>query len=102
MLGIQRLVAASVEGLDASRVTLVDQDGVTLSRVTAEPGGMDAVSARLEKKQEVERYLREKVAAVLRDSLGDGRATVSVDVSLAMDEVKTTLQKVMTREDGTG
>jgi len=39
---------------------------------------------------------------VLRDSLGGERATVSVDVSLAMDEVKRTLQKVMTREDGSG
>lgn len=102
VLGIQRMVASSVEGLEARNVTVVDQDGVTLSREVTERGDVESVSARLEKKREVEGYLRQKVADVIEKSTGTGDAVVSVDVTLAMDQTKTTVEKVVTRPDGNG
>ena len=100
--GIQRLVAASVEGLEEGMVTVIDERGVTLSRPATNEGDVESVSSRLEKKQEVESYLVDKANAVLTRVLGPGAAVVSVDASLRMDTVKKTLQKVVTREDGSG
>ena len=100
--GIQRLVAASVEGLEERMVTVVDQNGVTLSRAVTKEGTAEAVSARIEKKQEVEDYLRGKADDVLVSILGPDKAVVTIDASLGMDRVKTTLQKVVTRDDGNG
>lgn len=93
--GIQRLVAASVAEMDPGSVTVLDQEGVALSR-PARPGeDADAVSGQLEAKKEVESYLSRKVAAVLDKAFGPGQAIVSVDVALNHDHVKLTREDVL-------
>ncbi|NML42923.1 flagellar M-ring protein FliF [Ramlibacter sp. G-1-2-2] len=97
--GIQRLVAAAVPGLSASEVTLVDQQGLALSRVTqeGEEGG-----ARLDLKRETENYLSRKAGAVLERAFGPGQALASVDATLNMEQVRVTTEDVIAAPDGRG
>jgi flagellar M-ring protein FliF len=97
--GIQRLVAASVPGLGAQEVTLVDQRGVALSR-PPEDADAPAAGARLELKRETENYLARKAAAVLDQAFGPGQALASVDVVLNMDQVRVTTEDVLPAPDG--
>lgn len=93
--GIQRLVAAAVPEMDPAAVTVLDQQGVALSRrADAGPDGGDAASARLEAKKEAEAHFTRKVAQILDRALGPGQAIVSVDVTLHNDHVKTTREDV--------
>jgi len=91
--GIQRLVAASVPEMDAAAVTVLDQQGVALSR-RAEAADGEA-GGGLEAKRELEAYLARKVVAVLDKALGPGQGIVSVDVALSPDHVKVTREDVL-------
>jgi flagellar M-ring protein FliF len=93
--GIQRLVAASVSGLDPARVVVTDQRGVTLSGPDAlsGPGGVGA--NRLAMKREIEEYFTRKIADLLESAYGAGQVIVSVDVSLNFDEIHRTVQNLL-------
>jgi flagellar M-ring protein FliF len=93
--GIQRLVSASVPGLDTTAVTIVDQYGKTISALTEEDSRAVSVTSRLEKKKEVETYLTEKTVRVLERTFGMGKAIVSIDVTLNFDQSKTTREEVI-------
>jgi flagellar M-ring protein FliF len=93
--GIQRLVAAAVPEMEPAAVTVLDQQGVALSRRGDAQSDGDAGSAALEAKREIESYLARKVAAVLDQAFGPGRAIVSVDVALNHDHVKVTREDVL-------
>jgi flagellar M-ring protein FliF len=92
VMGIQRLVSASVAGLDSGRVVVTDQRGITLSGANA--AGEDGVptEARLEMKRGIEEYVTRKVARLLDSTYGPGQAIVSVDVALNFDEIRRTVQ----------
>jgi len=97
--GIQRLVAAAVPGLAAAEVTIVDQQGLALSRAAeaGEEGG-----ARLDLKRETENYLSRKAGAVLERAFGPGQALASVDATLNMEQVRVTTEDVIAAPDGRG
>lgn len=95
ILGIQRLVAASTPGLEASAVTVLDQRGVTLSAQADEDDAAPGTSSKLRMKREVEDYLTRKIAAVMDRTYGPGQAIVSVDVTLNFDEIHRTVQEVL-------
>ena len=99
--GIQRLVTASVPGMDVSNVTIVNQEGIVLSSNATEPDGSEAISARLQKKQEVETYLTHKVSQVLLQAFGPGQALVTIDVTLNFDQIKTTREDILPKPIGT-
>lgn len=99
--GIQRLVAAAVAGLAAQEVTIVNHQGVALSRSGQEGDGADA-SARLDLKRETENYLSRKAGVVLERAFGPGQAIASVDVTLNMDQVRVTTEDVIAAPDGKG
>jgi len=99
--GIQRLVAAATPGMTAQDVTVVDKQGVALTR-SSEDGADGAVAAgghgggaRLELKKETEAHLARKASAVLDKAFGPGQALASVDVTLNMDQVRTTTEDVI-------
>ncbi|HSW16107.1 MAG TPA: flagellar basal-body MS-ring/collar protein FliF, partial [Ramlibacter sp.] len=98
--GIQRLVAAAVPGLVAQEVTVVDPHGVALSRVSGDAEG-DA-GGRLDLKRDTENYLSRKAGAVLERAFGPGQALASVDVTLNMDQVRTTTEDVLAAPDASG
>lgn len=101
--GIQRLVAAAVAGLAAQEVTIVDHQGVALSRggPDAEDGG-GALGSRLELKRDTENYLSRKAGVVLERAFGPGQALASVDVTLNMDQVRITTEDVIAAPDSRG
>lgn len=94
ILGIQRLVAASVPEIDPKHVTVLGSTGVTLS---ASPSSQTADSAdwKLETKRQIEDHLARKLTALVSRAVGAGRAAVSVDVLLDYDNVKTTAEEVL-------
>lgn len=100
--GVQRLVAAAVPRLQSEQVTVTDQSGVTLSRNGSDASGVEAVSTRLEKKIELEKYLVAKVNDVLSKAFGPNQAMVSVDVTLDMDKRSTTTESVVPNAAGEG
>jgi flagellar M-ring protein FliF len=98
ILGIQRLVAAAVPGLDASQVTITDQRGIALSVEADENGGADGgapATGKLRLKKQADDYLTRKVSEVLDRAFGPGQAIVSVDATLNFDEVHHTEQNVV-------
>jgi flagellar M-ring protein FliF len=100
IVGIQRLVAAAVPGLDGPMVTIVDQRGVSLTPPADGDTGVALGSGQLRLKREVEQYLARKAAEVLDRAFGPGQALVSVDATLDFDEVKRTVQEVLPARPG--
>jgi len=95
VLGIQRLVAASVPEISADAVTVLDQRGVALTRPAEGESQESAVAARLSAKQELEADLTRKAVAVLDKAFGPGRAIVSVDVTVNHDQTKVTQEDML-------
>lgn len=95
VMGIQRLVAASVPGLDADHVTVVSHEGVILSAAAVEGPNGEILSGHLEKKREVEAYLQQKVVDMLSRDYGPESFVVSVNVSLNFDQVRITREDVV-------
>lgn len=95
VIGMQRLVAASVPEIDAASVTVLDQRGVALTRNREAEGETEASNGRLESKKQIETYITRKVADMLDKAVGAGQAIVSIDVSLTQDHVKTTREDVI-------
>ncbi|MDA8456957.1 flagellar M-ring protein FliF [Acidovorax sp. GBBC 3334] len=97
--GIQRLVAAATPGMTAPDVTVVDRQGVALSRPADDAAdaaaGTGSGSGRLELKKETESQLARKATAVLDRAFGPGQAMASVDVTLNMDQVRITTEDVI-------
>ena len=98
--GIQRLVAASVPEVSSADVTVLDQNGVALTRVAngEQPG--ESSSRELEAKRGTEDYLAKKVTAVLDRTFGAGEAIATVDVALNMDQAKITTEEVLPAKGG--
>lgn len=94
VLGIQRLVGASVPEIKPDDVTVVNQDGVVLSRPGAEDAGVAATS--LDAKQTLEAALRSKLMQLLNQMFKPGDAMVSVDVSINHQHSKVTTEELLT------
>lgn len=95
ILGIQRLISASVPSLKASQVTVSDQEGVTLSRHVTGHDDVVGVAGILEQKQAVEKYLAAKVSEVLNKNFGSHQSLVSIDAVLNFNQVKRTRESVI-------
>lgn len=97
--GIQRLVAAATPGMTAQDVTVLDKQGMALSRLTEDGAGSSVATigngnAQLELKKETEAQLMKKASAVLDKAFGPEQALVSVDVTLNLDQIHTTTEDV--------
>ena len=93
--GVQRLVAASVAGMDVNQVVVTDQRGVTLSAPDA--GLLDSAAAgtRLKLKTQFEDYFAGKIYTMLEKVVGPGKAIVTVDAALNFDQITRTLQTLV-------
>ena len=96
--GIQRLVAASVPGMKYTMVTVTDQTGETLSSNVSNSDDVEVVSTQLEQRKQIEEYLTEKVSNVLKHAFGPDKASVSINVVLNFDNVKSSREDVLTPE----
>lgn len=86
--GIQSLVAHSVPGLTTANVTVVDQQGVTLST-----GGLDTASgvssySELSARQQIESDLQSKLTQGLQQIVGYGNVVVTVSADVSFNQVK--------------
>jgi flagellar M-ring protein FliF len=93
--GVQRLVAAAVPGIAAEDVTIVDQWGVALTRVAGDEHAEGGSSHLLDLKKDAENYLSRKATDVLERTLGPGQGIASVDVTLNLDRIQTTVHDVV-------
>ena len=93
--GIQRLVAAAVPGLEPGTVTIMDQNGVAISKNGTEKSNIATVGDQLSLKRQVEQEVVRKVVDVLDRTYGPGKAIVGADVTLDMDQVRRTTEKVV-------
>lgn len=100
IVGVQRLVAAAVPGLEPARVVITDHRGVSLA--AADTGAAGAADARLQVKRDIEEYMTHKIVRLLDSAFGAGQAIVSVDASLNFDATKTTIQDLLPATDADG
>lgn len=92
--GIQTLVSHSVIGMAPANVSVVDQNGVTLSGAT---NGSAAVgtSQELALRQSLESQLQQTISSELNQILGYGNAVVAVNYDITLNRVSTSSTKYL-------
>jgi len=90
---ITHLVGSAVEGLDPSRVTVLDQNGTLLSAAQDESSFGAATSRQLELQKSVESYLQDKAQSLLDGVLGQRKALVRVNATLNFEQAEKTIDQ---------
>lgn len=91
--GIAHLVSSSVEGLEASNVTILDSRGILLSE-EVKPNSVAAMTAsQYEMQRNVETYLAQKAQSILEGVVGRGNAIVQANAELDFRKVERTLEQ---------
>lgn len=90
---ITHLVASAVEGLDPSRVTILDQNGTLLSAAQDESSFGATTSRQLELQKSVELYLQDKAQSLLDGVLGQRKALVRVNATLNFEQAEKTVDQ---------
>ncbi len=90
---ITHLVASAVEGLDASRVTVLDQSGNLLSAAQDDTFLGAASSRQLDIQKNVESYLQDKAQSLLDGVLGPRKAIVRVNATLNFEQAEKTVDQ---------
>lgn len=91
--GIAHLVASSVEGLEASNVTIIDARGALLSNNSTSNSLISLTSTQYELQRNVEAYLAQKAQQLLDGMLGSGNAFVQVNADLDFRQIERTLEQ---------
>lgn len=99
--GVQKLVAASVPEIKMDDITVIDQDGIALTKNKS--GEADpAQRGQLELKREVDTYLEGKLKRMLNTLDPNGEFSVSVDVTLNASDTRITTEDILPVDNGTG
>lgn len=86
--GIQELVAHSVQGLSASNVSVVDQNGVSLSP-NQQSGTSGLMStAELQQRQQIEQQIQQQLQQGLDQILGTGNSVVNVNANVTFNQTE--------------
>jgi len=88
--GIVHLVSASVEGISAQDVVVVDLQGNLLSGNNEGTTGAIRTSTNYQHKLKVEKQLQENIVRMLDNALGDGKVIVRVNADLDFENVERT------------
>lgn len=88
--GITNLVAASVEGLEADQVTVVDSEGNILSSQWENDSAIGMSSSQYELQRKVESYLETKAQSMLAAVLGPNKSIVRVTAELDFQKIERT------------
>jgi flagellar M-ring protein FliF len=92
--GIQNLVFRSVEGLKANNVTIIDQDGVILTKVESEDFASKMTKEMQVYKSSVEKDLEAKIRGLVGRVAGQDRVEAKVDVSVDFTQEEQTISEV--------
>jgi len=87
IIGIQRMLAAATPGVSQENVTVLDNNGITLSNADYETNKEQITSMLLKKKHEAESYLEAKVVEILSRTFGEGQSVTTISVELVVDKV---------------
>jgi len=90
---IAHLIASSVEGLDASNVTIVDSRGNLLSENSKGNSLASLTATQYDLEQKVENYLAKKAQSLLDEALGAGNSMVQVNAELDFRQVEQNLEQ---------
>lgn len=90
---IRFLVANSVEGLVANNVSVVDNQGNTLSENTENDSIAGLTTTQLSARQNLEKYLAKKAEEMLNRVLGAGASVVRVSAEINFDSLTRTEEK---------
>lgn len=102
IIGIQRLVAASVPEIQPSSVTIVDQHGTAVSGSTAAGDMEQNEGTRLEARKRIEEYMARKIVGVLDRAIGPGKAIVSVNAQINYDQTRVTREDIIPLPETSG
>jgi len=91
--GIGRLVASSVEGLDAKNVSIMDSHGNILSANTQTNSLAALSSTQYELQHKVETYLAHQAQSLLDGVVGANNSIVRVTAELNFNQVEQTVEK---------
>ncbi len=88
--GVAHMVSGAVEGLDKSRITIIDTSGsILFDGLELEQGGVGSNNSQLAVQQAYERVLERDVQQLLDRALGPGRSAVKVRVTIDFDQSET-------------
>lgn len=103
VVGIQRLVASAVDGLQPGAVTVLDQDGTVLSGTGTAGESTIQIGEQVDEAAKLEQALRAQVSDMLTRALHQSDFTVSVAVQLNYDRVKRVQERLLAQgKDGRG
>lgn len=92
VLGIQSLVANSIEGMESDHVKVTDHRGRLLSEDIVDVNSAAGVTeAQHNQQKSVESYLQAKVEDLMAGALGEGNAKVKVNAELDFTRIEKTL-----------
>lgn len=91
VIGIQNLVANSIEGMETENVKITDQTGRLLTRDQVDENSAAGVTdSQYNQKKKVESYLQSKVEELMASALGHGNAKVKVNAELDFTQIEKT------------
>ena len=90
--GITYLVANAVEGLEAEKITVVDQRGKMLSK--SHDAATSGSTAVMEMQAKKERELEDKLESILSRVVGSGKVIARVNVQMNARQINTVEEKV--------
>jgi len=92
--GIQNLVCRSVEGLKPNNVTIIDQEGQTLTKAEAEDFASKMTKEMQTYKLSVEKDLEAKIRSLVARVVGPERVEAKVDVTVDFTQEEQTISDV--------
>lgn len=91
ILGIQTLVAKSVEGMSPDEVSVIDHKGKLMSEAPTDINSVSGLtSQQLEQQKRVEDYLSQKVQSMLDNVLGRDNSNIRVNTELDFTKIEQT------------
>lgn len=102
--GIVHLVSSAVEGMDPSKVNVVDTKGNMLSEATDDASGIDPrmSSTQLQLKRSYEHEVESSVQSMLERVLGPNKAIVRVSANVNFDKVEKNVETFQPATNNTG
>lgn len=94
IMAITNLVASSVEGLDASSVTIIDNKGRLLSKKPEDSELAINSGKQYEIKSGIENYLASKAQTILDKIVGYDNSDVKVNVDIDFKQIEKTLETI--------
>lgn len=90
--GIRYLVANAVEGMDVERVSVIDDRGKMISRIS--DGATGASNEIMELKSKVEKELEGRIETILSKVVGNGKIVAKVDATIN-NKVVTAVEEIV-------